>query len=85
MAKQAAEVIIKKGRRCAAANIQEYCHTNTNCEVANEVFDSILNPEGNINDWDTIEWCRWLLAGGRTPEDFAQTGKIFLIKFLKKV
>lgn len=71
---RAVEYLIKKGKRKAAAFIQIFCSDHTNPDVTNGVFDSILNPNISIDDWDTIEWCRWLLAGGETPEDFAQTG-----------
>lgn len=71
---EAAEYIIKKGRRPAATFIQKCCFNRSNLDVTNGVFDSILNPVIPIDDWNTIDWCRWLIAGGKTPEEFAQTG-----------
>ena len=69
-----ADYIIKRGKRQAAYYIQGYCYSRSNLDVTNEVFDSILNPIMPIDDWDTIDWCRWLLAGGKTLVEFAQTG-----------
>ncbi|KAF8771573.1 E3 ubiquitin-protein ligase Ubr3 like protein [Argiope bruennichi] len=73
MAAEAADVLIKKGKRATAAYIQGVCSSQNNSDITNEVFDSILNPLVPINDWDSIDWCKWLLAGGRTPEDYTQT------------
>ncbi|GFT69321.1 e3 ubiquitin-protein ligase ubr3 [Nephila pilipes] len=73
LAAEAADVLIKKGKRATAAYIQGVCTSQSNSDITNEVFDSILNPLVPINDWDSIDWCRWLLAGGRTPEDYTQT------------
>ncbi|GIY97038.1 e3 ubiquitin-protein ligase ubr3 [Caerostris extrusa] len=73
MAKEAAEVLIKKGKRATAAYIQGVCSSQSNTDVTNEVFDSILNPLAPINSWNGIDWCRWLLAGGKAPEDYTQT------------
>ncbi|GFY54890.1 e3 ubiquitin-protein ligase ubr3 [Trichonephila inaurata madagascariensis] len=73
LAAEAADVLIKKGKRATAAYIQGVCTSQSNSDITNEVFDSILNPLVPINDWDSIDWCKWLLAGGRTPEDYTQT------------
>ena len=34
----------------------------------------LLNPSKAIDDWDAIDWCKWLMAGGRTPDEFVNTG-----------
>lgn len=73
-AAEAAENIIKKGKRQAASYIQSFCSNHHCPDITNEVFDSILNPANPIDDWDTIDWCRWLLAGGKSPEEYTQTG-----------
>ncbi|GBM46721.1 E3 ubiquitin-protein ligase Ubr3 [Araneus ventricosus] len=73
MAAEAADVLIKKGKRATAAYIQGVCSSQNNSDITNEVFDSILNPLVPINDWDSIDWCKWLLSGGKTPDDYTQT------------
>lgn len=75
---EAPEYIIKKGKRPAASFIQSFCSNRSNLDATNGVFDTILYPIIPIDDWDTIDWCRWLLAGGKTPEEFAQTGNLAL-------
>lgn len=42
----------------------------------NELLDILLNPSKPIDDWETIDWCKWLMAGGRTPDEFASTGAL---------
>ncbi len=42
----------------------------------NALLDHLLQPEKPIEDQETIDWCRWLVGGGRSYEDFAANGKI---------
>ncbi|KAM7303015.1 hypothetical protein ISCGN_018523 [Ixodes scapularis] len=69
----AAEVLIKKGKRGAAAYFQSECARTTNPKQLNELLDIILDPRKPIDIWDTIDWCKWLMAGGKTPDEFSQT------------
>lgn len=39
-----------------------------------EFMHLILNPDRKIDDKDSIEWCMWLIDGGRTPTEFAAIG-----------
>ena len=32
-------------------------------------MDYLLHPEKEIDN-ETVDWCRWLVGGGRTPDDF---------------
>lgn len=41
----------------------------------NLLLDDLLMPNKPINDPETIDWCKWLIAGGRIPDDFAQIGE----------
>lgn len=65
----AATVLMKKGKRGAA----DYVHANP--QHLNELLDLILNPKKPIDDWETIDWIKWLMAGGRTPDEFTSTGE----------
>lgn len=40
-----------------------------------EFMHCILNPDRKIDDKDSIEWCMWLIGGGRTPTEFAAIGE----------
>ena len=76
-----AEVLIRKGKRGAAAYVQAECNAAKSTEPSkspqhlNALLDHLLHPEKPIDDEDTIEWCRWLVGGGRSYEDFAANGE----------
>lgn len=67
--------VMEKGHREGAAFINDEC-VNGISDNLNYVLDVILNPEKNIDNLDNIEWCKWLIAGGRTPDEFASIGKV---------
>lgn len=73
-----AHVLMKKGRRGAAAHIHEVCRGNGSPHLLNELMDILLNPGKAIDEWETIDWCKWLMAGGNTPDEFAFVGKFML-------
>ncbi|XP_047991395.1 E3 ubiquitin-protein ligase Ubr3 [Leguminivora glycinivorella] len=65
-----AQVLMKKGKRGAAAYISADCASGSPQHLG-PLLDVLLNPSKAIDEWETIDWCRWLLAGGRTPDEFA--------------
>lgn len=70
-----AAMVMQKGHREGAEFIINEC-VNGKTDYLNCVLDVILNPERNIDNLDNIEWCKWLIAGGRTPDEFASIGKV---------
>lgn len=70
-----ASMVIQKGYSDGASFINNEC-VNGKREYLNCVLDVILNPEKNIDNLEHIEWCKWLIAGGRTPDEFASKGKV---------
>lgn len=68
---------MSKGKRAAAAYIHADCSQRTNPKHLNEVLDNLLNPAKAIDEWETIDWCKWLMAGGRTPDEFANTVRTY--------
>lgn len=69
-----AKVLLQKGKRAAAAYIHADCSNNSSPKHLNDVLDNLLNPAKAIDEWETIDWCKWLMAGGRTPDEFSSTG-----------
>lgn len=69
------QVLLKKGKRGAAAYIHADCIGGTPTYLGG-LLDVLLNPAKPIDDWETINWCKWLMAGGRTPDEFASIGNI---------
>lgn len=70
-----AAMVMQKGYRDGASFINNEC-VNGKSEYLNCVLDVILNPEKNIDNLEYIEWCKWLIGGGRTPDEFASIGKV---------
>lgn len=71
------DILLAKGKRAAAAYVHADCSNNPSPQHLNLVLDFLLNPEKDIGEWDTIEWCKWLIAGGRTPDEFANTVRTY--------
>lgn len=73
-----AQVLMNKGKCGAAAYIHAECsnpNLNAGCpEHLSELLGILLSPSKPVDDWETIDWCKWLMAGGRTPDEFANTG-----------
>ncbi|XP_068633066.1 E3 ubiquitin-protein ligase Ubr3 isoform X2 [Battus philenor] len=70
MSNSTAQVLMKKGKRGAASYIHADCASGSPQHLG-PLLDVLLNPSKAIDEWETIDWCRWLLAGGRTPDEFA--------------
>lgn len=66
---------MKMGKRSGAAFINAECIKGPPYQHLDSLLDVILNPNEKIDDAETIDWCKWLIAGGRTPTDFAAIGK----------
>ncbi|XP_047503172.1 E3 ubiquitin-protein ligase Ubr3 [Pieris napi] len=70
MSNSTVQVLMKKGKRGAAAYIHADCASGLPQHLG-PLLDVLLNPSKAIDEWETIDWCRWLLAGGRTPDEFS--------------
>ncbi|CAG9786513.1 unnamed protein product [Diatraea saccharalis] len=70
MSNSTAQVLMKKGKRGAAAYIHADCASGSPQHLG-PLLDVLLNPSKAIDEWETMDWCRWLIAGGRTPDEFA--------------
>ncbi|XP_014216341.1 E3 ubiquitin-protein ligase Ubr3 [Copidosoma floridanum] len=76
-----AQVLMNKGKKGAAQYILDECRSanlGSGCpHHLNELLDILLNPGEPIDNWETIDWCKWLMAGGRTPDEFANTVRTY--------
>jgi hypothetical protein len=74
---------MNKGKLGASAYIHAECSNaalGSSCpHHLNELLDILFNPSKSIDDWETIDWCKWLMAGGRTPAEFTHTGLPLLL------
>lgn len=69
---------MRKDKRGAAAYIHADCASGPPQHLG-RLLDVLLHPNKAIDERDTIDWCRWLIAGGRTPDEFAAIGEHPLI------
>lgn len=63
--------ILDRGKKGAA----DYLKNCGSPELLYQVLDRILSYEVIINDEESIDWIKWLMAGGKTPDEFATLGK----------
>lgn len=74
------EVLTNDSRQSTAGYIHAECSNlppDSGCpQSLSELLDVLLNPSNAIDDGETIEWCKYLMASGRTPEEFAKTGTV---------
>lgn len=72
-----AHILMKKGKRGAASYIHNECVNQVSSRHLSEILDTLLNPAKAIDEWETIDWLKWLIAGGKTPDEYSTLGKIF--------
>lgn len=48
-------------------------------DLLDDFLNLILNPEELIDNTENIDWCKWLIAGGRTPSEFATIGECIIL------
>lgn len=70
------ERILQLGPQNGSAFIKAECMRDS-FEHLDTIIEYILNPNKKIDDPETIEWCKWLIAGGRTFSEYATIGKHF--------
>lgn len=72
---QMADFVMKMGKRSGAAFINAECMDGPPYLHLDSMLDVILDPNEKIDDTKAIDWCKWLIAGGRTPTEFASIGE----------
>uniref|UniRef100_A0A0C9QRP8 E3 ubiquitin-protein ligase n=1 Tax=Fopius arisanus TaxID=64838 RepID=A0A0C9QRP8_9HYME len=68
-----AQVLMNKGKRGAAAYIYAECRGTGRGKQLDDLLDLLLTPGKPIDDWETIDWCKWLMACGCSPDEFSTT------------
>lgn len=64
-----------QGKKVTASIIHQELSVNGNSETLNIMLDDLLSPDKLIADSDNIEWCKWIIASGKSPNDFSTQGK----------
>lgn len=75
------EFIYQKGKLGAAGYFNGLIRNQSSTKYLDKFLDTLLNPSKKIDDTDNIEWCKWLISGGRTPTEFSAIGKCHLQNF----
>lgn len=45
------------------------------CKLLDNMLDVLLNPYDAIGEWNNLDWLRWLMAGGKTLDEFSSAGR----------
>ncbi|XP_060847929.1 uncharacterized protein LOC132927424 isoform X2 [Rhopalosiphum padi] len=49
----------------------------TRCKLLDDMLDVLLNPYDAIGEWNNLDWLRWLMAGGKTLDEFSSAVKVY--------
>lgn len=63
------------GKRGAAVYVQSECSRTTDPQHLKELLSTLLNPSKPIEELETVDWVKWLIAGGKSPLEFASIGE----------
>ncbi|KAL4222682.1 E3 ubiquitin-protein ligase ubr3 [Mactra antiquata] len=69
--------LLKRSKRSVAVYMKTECSRQNEPQKLTDLLDYLLNPEKPIDDIETLDWCRWLISGGSTFEEFAKTVRQF--------
>jgi len=72
--------LMKRGEREVARYIKQMCFCSGEDVRMNELIellDFLLDPSKGLDEHDRLKWCKALIAGGVTFEEFAKTGTVF--------
>lgn len=65
-----------QGKKATASLIHQELSANGHSETLNIMLDDLLSPDKPINETDNIEWCKWIIASGKSPNDFSTQGEL---------
>lgn len=70
-----AKTIKERGKQKVAHEIYTELLAKGHSSDLDVIIDELLDLDTRIDDSENIDWCRWLIAGGKTPTEFIQTGE----------
>lgn len=65
-----------QGKKATASIIHQELSANGLSETLNIMLDDLLSPDKLITESDNIEWCKWIIASGKSPNDFSTQGEL---------
>ncbi|RWS04809.1 E3 ubiquitin-protein ligase UBR3-like protein [Dinothrombium tinctorium] len=72
------EGLLKKGKKVASCLIHSQCvklNNGEECALFNQFCDYLLDPKKNISEPEIVDWLRWIISAGMTPDEFANEVK----------
>ncbi|KAK3103122.1 hypothetical protein FSP39_016629 [Pinctada imbricata] len=71
--------LLKRGKRSVASYFKaEWSRKSGSHKSFKEFMDYLFDPRRkSIDDVETIDWCRWLIAGGSTYDEYSKTVRSF--------
>ncbi|RWS24069.1 E3 ubiquitin-protein ligase UBR3-like protein, partial [Leptotrombidium deliense] len=70
--------LLRKGKKVASSLVLTQCsklQDKHESPLLSQFCDFLLDPRKNISDNEIIDWLRWIISVGMTPEEFATEGK----------
>lgn len=66
--------VIKREKRTVASYLKEESAKARNLKPLNDYLDSVLDPKKPIDDFENLDTCKWIIAGGMTFDEFGKKG-----------
>ncbi|XP_035829845.1 E3 ubiquitin-protein ligase UBR3 isoform X2 [Aplysia californica] len=62
----------KRDKRSVAVYLKGESTKGNNSKPLNDFLDNICEPQKAIDDLEAIDWCKWIISGGLTFEEFSK-------------
>ncbi|XP_070564707.1 E3 ubiquitin-protein ligase UBR3-like [Ptychodera flava] len=72
-----AEMLLNLGKNGAPSYLKAQITRSRGQQQLSDLLDNLLDPQKPLENWDTLDWCRHLLAGGTTFNEFAKTVRVY--------
>ncbi|XP_052094995.1 E3 ubiquitin-protein ligase UBR3-like [Mytilus californianus] len=73
MAAPEVNALLKRGKRTVATHFKSECFRKSGNKSLHEFMNYLFDPRNkSIDDVDVLDWCRWLIAGGVTFDEFSK-------------
>lgn len=70
--------LMKRDKRTVAVYLKEESSKANNLKPLIDHLDYILDPHKPIDDFESLDSCKWIIAGGLTFEEFGKKGNVIL-------
>lgn len=71
--------LLRRDKRTVAASLKAECSRpdGRGVQLLSELLDNVLSPKRPAAEAEAIEWCKWLMAGGESFDDFCKTVRAY--------